>query len=126
MPKYILEVSKADETFLVTFDERPTMEFIKTEYGLGTHTLYNGEGKVLRIFHVVPTKTGGVKITGVNPDGLQAVSTLNLHRLVKQYVRIIKVWPAKLNDGKALQKELQHRDTLIEDVLEQLTKAQAS
>jgi hypothetical protein len=113
-PKYILD---ANGQSLTTYDERPTMEFIKTSCGEGVHILYNGEGKVLRRFTVDTNRNSNLRIVGENPLGLEGLSTLNLERLVKQYIRIVKIWPAKASDAKALQKELARREFLLEDAL---------
>ena len=117
-PKYTLEANVSGHRVIAVFAERPTMDSIKNECGEGTHNLYNGEGKLLRRFVVTTNRNGNLKIQGFTAEGLEAVSTINLHRLAKQYVRIVKVWPAKLNDVKALQKELQRRDTLIEEAID--------
>ena len=116
--KYILEAVVEGHAMVVTFDERPTMDYVKTACGEGVHTLYNGEGKVLRRFHVSTNRNGNLKIVGTTGDGLEIVSTINLHRLVKQYVRIVKVWPAKLSDTRALARELTRRENLLETALD--------
>jgi hypothetical protein len=115
--KYILQAVTEGHSTIVVADERPTMEWVKDACGEGTHTLFNGEGKVLRRFTVVTNRNGNLKITGTTPEGLEGVSTLNLHRLVKQYVRIVKVWPAKLSDTRALSRELTRREALLEEAL---------
>lgn len=117
-PKYILEAIVDGAPVVVGYDDRPTMETVKNTFGEGIHILHNGEGKELKRFHVTTNRNGNLRIVGETPVGLEAISTLNLHRLVKQYIRIVKVWPAKVNDAKALQKELNRRDTLIEDAIE--------
>ena len=115
--KYILQAVTAGHSTIVVADERPTMEWVKDACGEGTHTLFNGEGKVLRRFTVSTNRNGNLKIVGHTPEGLEGISTLNLHRLVKQYVRIVKVWPAKLADTRALAKELNRREALLEEAL---------
>ena len=119
--KYILEIFDGG---IALFEDRPTMDYVKETYGEGEHTLSSNEGKVLRYFTVSLNRNSNLKITGVAPTGLEAVSTLNLHRLIKQYIRIVKVWPAKMSDAKSLQKELARRETLIEDAF-QAYEAQA-
>lgn len=117
-PRYILVATIQGTTNVMPSEERPTMDFVKTSCGEGVHTLYNGEGKVLKHFHVTTNRNGNLKIVGETPHGLEAISTLNLDRLVKQYLRIVRIWPAKVNDAKALQKELARRVSLMEDAIE--------
>ena len=102
-----------DDPVFVFFTDRPTQEYIKS-YGPGEYTLFNAEGKMLRRFHITLNRNGNLKVASGTPDGLSALSTLNLQRLAKQYIRIVKVWPAKANDAKAIQREINFRDTLVE------------
>ena len=111
--KYILK--SASGPTVSVFSERPSMEFIRSEYGEGAYALHNAEGKLLRNFLVLRNRNGNLRITGQTAGGLESLSTLNVQRLIKRYVQIVRLWPAKLSDAKALEKEISRRETLIHD-----------
>jgi hypothetical protein len=112
--KYLLRVQGGNGTYVAQFPERPTQDYIKTNFGEGEHTLFNAEGRVLRVLHVDRNRNDNLRITGLQPQGLESLSTLNLQRLEKLYVRVTKIWPAKASDLKTVQKEIASREALIE------------
>ena len=97
-----------------TTDTRPTQEDIKS-FGEGEYTLRKGDGQVSKHFAVVTNRNGNLRVDATDPEGLDAISTLNLQRMVRDYARIVKCWPnsASAKDYKRVTAEVQARAALV-------------
>lgn len=98
-------------------DTRPTQEQVKS-FGPGEYTLRKGDGSVSKHFLVSTNRNGNLKMEASSPDGLDAISTLNLERMVRDYARIVKCWPKSpsARDYKKVVDEVQARAVLVGSV----------
>lgn len=98
-------------------DERPTQEDIKS-FGEGEYVLRKADGTVSKVFTVIVNRNGNLRVVGSDPQGLDAISTLNLTRMVRDYARIVKCWPgsASAKDYKRVTDEVQARAALVGQV----------
>lgn len=95
-------------------DERPTFEDIKN-FGEGEYVLRKEDGTISKTFTVLVNRNGNLRVIGTDPEGLDAISTLNLNRMVRDYARIVKCWPASASakDYKRVIAEVQARAALV-------------
>lgn len=92
--------------------ERPTQDEIKG-LGAGEYVLRRADGAVIKSFTVYQNQKGNLSITSATPQQLEGVSTYNLHRLVKRYEGIVKLWPAKQVDVKKVTTEIDSRMAVL-------------
>ena len=111
MKKYIIVGTQAGP---YGTDERPTQEDIKS-FGEGEYTLHKEDGSVSKHFAVVTNRNGNLRVVASNPTGVSGISTINLNRMVRDYNRIVKLWPdsASARDYKKVVAEVQARAALV-------------
>ena len=93
-------------------DDRPTQVEIK-ERGAGMYRLHRSEGTLIKSFLVVPNRNGNLAVTAQTPTDLSGISTLNLNRMLRDFGRIAKLWPAKAKDVRTITNEIDSRQALI-------------
>lgn len=95
-------------------DKRPTFEDIKN-FGDGEYVLRKADGTVSKFYTVIVNRNGNLRVVGTDPQGLDAISTINLNRMVRDYARIVKCWPtsASAKDYKRVTDEVQARAALV-------------
>lgn len=95
-------------------DDRPTQEQIKS-FGEGDYVLHRSDGSISKKFRVTRNNRGNLRVDGLSPEGLEGISTLNLQRMVRDYGRIVKLWPASASarDYKKVTNEIQARAALV-------------
>lgn len=114
--KYILTAQKEGTADVVTgYADRPKQDEVK-EMGEGEYTLRRIDGQVLRHFRVTTNRNGNLTITSITPDGLEPLSALNLERLAKQYIRIVKIWPAQSSAARKIANEMSARARLVAEM----------
>jgi len=118
---YLLQTPHA----VLGFAERPTMDSIKAR-GLGEYTIYRGDGQALKEVLVRRNRNSNLVIVGRTPAPLQAMSTLNLHRLLKHYEKIVKIWPEQSHTVTRLWRQLDRRAELLALVVDTSTSTSTS
>ena len=96
-------------------DDRPTQVEIK-ERGAGTYRLHRSDGTLIKTFLVLPNRNNNLAVTAQTPADLSGISTLNLNRMLRDYGRIAKLWPAKARDVRHIINEIDGRLALIDAV----------
>jgi hypothetical protein len=77
------------------------------------YTLHGADGRVLKHWHVAPNRRGTWTVAASSPIDLEGVSTLSLYRIRKALETAAKYWPAKQNDIRKVNKELERRAELL-------------
>jgi hypothetical protein len=95
-------------------DTRPTQEEIKS-FGEGTYVLHRADGSVSKHFVVSVNRNGNLKVDAFDPEGLDAISTIRLERMVRAYGPIVKFWPKSdsAGDYRAVVDVVQARAALV-------------
>jgi hypothetical protein len=121
--RYMLETG-GDPPQQEGLTERPTHEDIKGR-GEGEYTLRRDDGTVIKHFRVSTNRNGNLKVEALSPDGLEGISTLNLHRMIKDYRRIVKLWPgsASARDYRKVVSAVEDRFNMITEMEQDQTKA---
>ena len=95
-------------------EERPTQESFKS-FGEGQYAIRRADGSISKNITVSVNRNGNLKVVGTNPEGLDAISTLVLGRMVRAYAVIVKAWPKSQSakEYKRVVDEVQARATLV-------------
>ena len=96
-------------------NDRPTQVEIK-EKGAGTYRLHRSDGTLIKTFLVMSNRNNNLAVTAQTPADLSGISTLNLNRMLRDYGRIAKLWPAKVKDVRYISNEIDGRLALIDAV----------
>jgi hypothetical protein len=130
--KYIIDgraVDRDDESnalFPWAAGSRPTGEFFASTFGRGEYITYRPDGQKLRTYTVRLNRKQTLSVDSEKATGLEALSTLNLERLIKRFEGIIKIWPAGVGTQvRKVEQEIQRRKELIDTVVANQDKVHA-
>src|SRR5215203_65186 len=115
--KYLIDGQSIDEraeevnsTFPFLTDVRFTGEMFAKNFGRGTYETYRPDGQRLRTYTVRLNRKQTLSVESEKATGLEALSTLNLERLIKRFEGIIKIWPAGVGGQvRKVQTEIERR-----------------
>jgi hypothetical protein len=95
-------------------DQRPTLDSFKS-FGEGQYAIRRGDGSISKNVLVTINKNGNFRVQSFTPEGLDAISTVVLKRMVRAYGPIVKAWPrsASARDFKKVVDEVQARAALV-------------
>jgi len=98
-------------------DTRPTQASFK-DYGPGEYQIRRGDGSISKIVTVTTNRNGNLKMEASSPEGLDALSTIVLGRLVRAYAPIVKYWPKSRSakEYKQVVDEMSARTALLATV----------
>jgi hypothetical protein len=103
------------EALPLVVDIRPTGDSLAEALGRGVYTTYRPDGQAIRTYHVRLNRKGTLSVDTEKATGLEALSTLNLERLIKRFDGITKIWPAGVNTQvRKVEAEIQRRKTLVD------------
>ena len=97
--------------------KRPTQQDFMS-FGVGEYVLRRGDGAVAKFLNVVLNRNGNLKMEASDPEGIDALSTIVLNRLVRAYAPIVKHLPksASARECKKVVDEVQARAALVASV----------
>lgn len=120
--KYLIDGESIDDqagevnsTLPFLTDARFTGEMFAKTFGRGTYETYRPDGQKLRTYTVRLNRKQTLSVDSDKANGLEALSTLNLERLIKRYEGITKIWPeGSRAQVRKIEVELERRKTLID------------
>jgi hypothetical protein len=94
---------------------RPTGDMLAKLFGRGTYETYRPDGQMLRTYTVRLNRKQTLSVDSDKANGLEALSTLNLERLIKRFEGITKIWPAGVGTQvRKVHVEIERRKTLVD------------
>lgn len=106
---------EVDKTLPLLTSTRPTGEMLAQTYGRGEYIVYRPDGQAIRSYTVRLNRKGSLSVETLKATGLEALSSLNLERLLKRFDGITKIWPAGVaSQVRKVQQEISTRKILID------------
>jgi hypothetical protein len=95
-------------------EQRPTLDSFKG-FGPGEYEIRRADGSISKHVSVSVNRNGNFRVVATNAEGLDAISTVVLQRMVRAYAPIVKAWPksASAKDYKKVIDEVQARAVLV-------------
>lgn len=120
--KYLIDGESIDEkaeevnsTLPFLTDARFTGDMFAQVFGRGTYETYRPDGQRLRTYTVRLNRKQTISVDSEKATGLEALSTLNLERLIKRFEGITKIWPAGVaGQVRKVEVEIQRRKALVD------------